>query len=485
MSARRIVTLALAAFLSAPAFAQQDDSFRNVKPTVPAPDAFVVPTVTRFSIPGTTIDGYLVQRHTLPIVQLQLEFDLGRATDSTTQAGRADVCMDLFDEATAALDKNAFELKKADLGIGISADNWREMSAVSLSATTEQLAPAMALLAEMLLTPTTRSADLERVRARQMAAVAQSRGSADSIASRLTSRLRFGANHAFGGVATSTSLGSITTADCQRLFDALRPDGARLFVQGDVTVAQLQALFARDLSNWRGAPKAGSARPRRITTPLATPAKYCFVDVPGAAQSSVVVMQAGPTRRAHDYAATQLMGQILGGGFSSRINMNLREKNGYTYGARGTFNYSKTLGTFAVTSSVRSNVTEQALREIASELRGMKEPTSAELERERTGALLAFPAQFATGARTLAAASELVFYGLGFDEWLHLPTAYAAVDAAAIAQAARAHISDSDGVIVLVAGDGKIVQPALTALAGDAVFGRGSVVELDADGVPR
>jgi zinc protease len=457
------------------------DEFRTRKPVVPAAKMFTPPVVTRFAIAGTKIDGYLVERHDLPIVTMSIDFDLGRVSDPVGKAGLSNLCMDLLDEGTANLDKNAFELAKADLAISIGASHGRELSSLSLASTSPNLDAGFALLSSLLLTPGMRAADLERLRSKQMAAVMQQRASADSVSARVSGRVLYGEQHPFGKIVTEASLKSITQADCQQLGKRLLPDGARLFVQGDVTVAEIQQLFSSHLSSWRG---QGPQRPKALAL-KSLPGKYFFVDVPGAAQSSVWVAHGGPLRTANDFAATTILGQIVGGSFSSRINMNLREKNGYTYGARGGFSYARDSGLFAVSSSVRSDATEASVREIASELRGMTLPTEVELNREKQGALLAFPAQFATGTQTVSSASDLVFYGLGFDEWTKLPKAYAALDAAAIASAAKQHLRMSEGVVVVIAGDAKIVKPALERLAADAVFGKGAVVELDADGLIR
>jgi zinc protease len=454
---------------------------RTTKPKVGPASVFTPPVVTRFGIAGTKIDAYLVERHDLPMVTMSIDFDLGRVADPVGKSGLSNLCMDLLDEGTTALDKNAFELAKADLAISMGASNGRELSSLSLATTSPSLDAGFALLSSLLLSPGMRAVDLERLRSRQMAAVMQQRASADSVSSRVSGRVLYGEQHPFGKVITEASLKAITQADCQQLAKRLLPDGARLFVQGDVTVAQVQQLFGTHLSSWRG---RGPQRSKGVA-PKSLAGKYFFIDVPGAAQSSVWIAHGGPLRTANDFAATFILGQIVGGSFSSRINMNLREKNGYTYGARGGFSYARDSGFFAVSSSVRSDATEASVREIAHELRGMTLPTDAELSREKQGALLAFPAQFATGSQTLSSAGDLVFYGLGFEEWSRLPKAYAALDGAAIEAAAKRHLRLTDGVVVVIAGDAKVVRPALDHLAADAVFGNGAVVELDADGLAK
>ena len=210
---------------------------------------------------------------------------------------------------------------------------------------------------------------------------------------------------------------------------------------------------------------------------------FFFVDVPGAPQSQIYVGLEGPPRGSRDYEATLLMNEILGGGFGSRINMNLREKHGYAYGARSGFGYRRAFSTFAASSSVRTDATGPSLREISTELTNIRTgpPTDVELTRERTGAELQLPASFSTGSRILDTFSDLVFFGLPLDTYEGFRARLEAVDAAAIQRAASAHVRDK-GVKVLVVGDGKVVRDDLEKIAREKLFGDEGFVELDADG---
>jgi predicted Zn-dependent peptidase len=174
---------------------------------------------------------------------------------------------------------------------------------------------------------------------------------------------------------------------------------------------------------------------------------------------------------------------ILGGGFSSRVNMNLREKHGYTYGARAGVNYTRTRGVFSMATSVRTDVTGPAIRELIVELRAMRggTVTADELTRERDGALQAFPARFATGAGIADAWSTVAFFGLPRDTWEKTPARLAAVDERAVARAARATLPTTPTLFVV--GDLGRIGADLEALATEGLFGDGIAVRrLDADG---
>jgi zinc protease len=376
------------------------------------------------------------------------------------------------------LDKNNWEEAKADLAARIGASAGRETSSMSLSVTKERLDAAFALYAEMLSSPGLRPADLERLRTRHVAAVAQARASVEGISGRVAGPVYWGNQHPFGSVVTEASLKAVALADCVRVSQAFAPGQAQLFVAGDVTKQEVQQLFATHLKGWRGS----ATKLQPVPAPKPMSGRYFFVDVPGAAQSQVMVVQRGPVRQDKAYAANLLMGTIYGGGFSSRLNMNLREKNGFTYGARGGLSTTREHGQVVSSSSIRTDATEAALREMAKELTAMHagQPSDAELKREKQGALLAYPALFASNAGVMAQAMDLWFYGLSFDEWTTYPAALRAVDAAAVEMSAQRVLKPKEA-LVIVTGDAKVVRPALEALAKDAVFGAGTVVELDAD----
>jgi zinc protease len=459
-----------------------DEGFRAARPTPGPAPTFTLPSPIHVAIPGTKVDAWLIERHDLPIVEMSVVFDLGSASDTKGEAGRAGLCVDLFDEGTRRLPKGAWEDAKADIAAAIGADNGLETSRLSLRATKAQLEPALALFAELVASPGLRDDDLERLRSQHRAAVLQARASPSAVAQRVLPAVAWGDGHPYGGVVTEASLDAVTQKDCADLVASLKPDGALLLAVGDITPAELAALWSKHLGTWRGKaparPRIGKASPRDGTIFL--------IDVPGAPQSRVLVVQPGPPRDAADYVPTSVMARILAGGFSSRINMNLREKNGYTYGAGGGFDYNRSGSLFTIGSSIRTDATGKALREIAAEMRRMtaEEPTQSELTRERDGALYALPAQFATGSRALSSYASLLFFGLPMDWWQKLPTALAAVDGPTVAQAAKAHVRTT-GVRVIVAGDAAQVRADLDALAAEGLFGGGGLVLLDADGTKR
>ena len=188
-------------------------------------------------------------------------------------------------------------------------------------------------------------------------------------------------------------------------------------------------------------------------------------------------------RPTSDYYPTRIMMDVLGGSFSSRINMNLREDKGWAYGSAAYIRYWPEAGSLRANSSVRTDVTRDAVAELHAEIVRMAVagPAAAEIEREKNGAILSLPGLFATGADTLATVQELVYYHLPLDEYARFVPAVQAVTLAAARAAAATHLHP-DALQALVVGDGKTVLAGLKQLLASGALGAGELVMLDGDG---
>ncbi len=471
-----------------PAVATGPEPVRTVQPP-PAPERpFVVPAIQTGAVPGTKLDVVLVEDHSLPAVQLRLVFPTGSIGDPGDKTGLSGLCARLVNEGTARLDKVAFEGALADLAASVDVGAGVEQSYLSLHSLKETWLPTLDLAVELVANPGLREDDLQRVRARSLAQLQQQRGSAAGIAQRLQGRLTWGSTHPLGALVTEASLSAIGTKDCAAVMAGWRPDGARVFVAGDVSMAEVTAALAKRIErfHWRGQTTKAPSVPAALFDPLLDGATVTLVDVPGAEQSVVVVAGLGPARQASDHEATEVMTAILGGSFSSRINMNLREKNGYTYGARAGMSYLKKRGSFTTSTSVRTDVTGKALQEISNELQALRTGPVSDIEvaRERDGSLLAFPASFSTSSATLDSWSSLFFYDLPKDTLKKTPARLKALTKADVERAARGHVPKS--FRLLVVGDASRIRAEVAAHAAAGTFGKpGPVVVVDADGQPR
>ena len=483
-----------------------DEAFRAEQPQPGPPRPFRLPAVQTFTLKNG-IAVYLVEQHTLPIVSLDLTFDGGSIADPPGKEGLASVCMAMMSEGTVALDKLAFSEALADVASSVSSYAGGDTQGVSMSTLTKHLDVTYQLFVDTLRTPGFRDSDFDRMIKRRLEGLKQAKGNPDAVAGRISGPVLYGLAHPYGRVTTEASLGAITLDDC-RAYHArhLEPGGARLFVVGDLTADQVRERFdGGALAGW-----TGKVPPLpKLPAPARPPARIFFVDIPGAAQSQVALKHFGPLRTAPDYLPTALMASILGGGFTSRVNMNLREGKGYTYGARAGFSYSRHYGEMSAGASVRSDSTYQTLLELHRELRALEQgttpPTDAELERERAGAVLGLPSRFATAGASLGMFRSLVYFGLPLEYWSTYSQKVEKVTAAQVQAAAKKHLKSSQAVVVVV-GDGNApmivrqgtadvpfvdetgkqltLREALARLAADGTFGKGGLLVLDADGRP-
>jgi zinc protease len=439
-----------------------------------------VPPVVRFESPQG-IDVVLLERHQIPAVRFEIEFPNGTPNDPVGKSGLAPMCMDLLDEGTAALSPEAFQQALADLGATVRASDLSDRQSLVADALTRRLDETLALWSAVLRTPGLRADDFERVRARRLAALAQERGNALSLGTRLARAVLYGRDHPFGRLPTAATLQAVTLDDCRTLAATwLRPRGARLYVVGDVTRSAVEAALAKYLTGWTGAPAVRAELP----LPVALPGRIFFSDLPGAAQSRIVIGEPGPPRTAPDYVPTRVALRVLGGDDSSRLNMNLRENKGWAYGAGSYATYFPNTSILRSIASVRTDATADAVRELFLEARRLAASgiTPAELERTTVGEARSLPERFATGDAALASMRELVTFDLPFDTWSRYGAALRAVTTAQADAAAAAHVHP-DALRIIVVGDGAKVLPGLKALLapGGALVG-GDLVRLDADG---
>jgi zinc protease len=482
-----------------------NEDFRAKQPEAGQIHAFSLPVMKPFSLPNG-IKVYLVEQHTLPLVSMDLNFDGGSMVDPPGKEGLAGVCMSMLSEGTEALDKLQFAEALADVASSVNSYAADDSIGVTLGSLTRHLDPTFALFADTLRKPGFRASDFDRMIKRRIESVKQSKGNPGSIAGRVSGTVLYGASHPFGTVVTEASLKAITLDDCKAYAETwLKPQHARLFVVGDLTEAQIRSYFAgAQLHGWKGAgPKAPA-----LPAPKGPDGRIFFVHVPGAAQSQVSLMHFGPLRTAEDYFANSMMAAVFGGGFSSRINMNLREDKGYSYGARGGFGYTKTYGSFTASVSVRTDATYQTVLEIEHDISelatGTKVITKDELEREKQGAILGLPGRFQTAQAALGQYRGLVYFGLPLDYYNAYVASVGKVSEAQVQGAAVKYLKPGQA-LYLVVGDGNAkmisrvngkdvpymkdgqqltLREALADIAARGEVGPGGLVELDPDAKP-
>ncbi len=428
------------------------------------------PPVEEYRLPGNGLRVWQVVRPGLPLVSLRLQLGGGAARDPAAKAGRTALLADLLDEGAGPWDALGFSQALDDLGARFGAAADRDGTAVTLETLTRNLEPSLALFAAAVTRPRLDPRELERVRAQAVAALEQAELEPAAAARRVALSAWFGVEHPYGqpvegrpATMRALTLEDVTACAAEQLV----PQNATLIVAGDVTRAQLEALLARALGGeaWPGAAGPGSPGGRAAPPPAGQgrPLRVLALNRPGAAQTVVRFALPGPAHGTPDRQALLALNTVFGGSFTSRLNANLREDKGYTYGAGSAFSFLKEAGAFVASSSVQSEVTGPALGEFLAEFARIQrgDVTPAEAAKARATREHDTVESLSTLAGLLSALGESAVHGRG-------PGALAA-DLAALAQGAdaerlnalaRAHLGLTEGVLVLV-GDLPTIRAAL------------------------
>jgi predicted Zn-dependent peptidase len=351
------------------------------------------------------------------------------------------------------------------LGAALTTGSSSDASAVRINAPVAQLAGALSLLADVALRPSFPQEDLDRVRQQLITSLIQARDDPRSIADMAFARLVFGRSHRYGNlqIGTEPTIKAITRQDLEAFHKAFyQPANATLVVVGDVTAELVLPQLERHFGNWKdGAPVK---RVRVPPAPQLRDSQIYLIDKPGAAQSEIRIGWVGVARDTPDYFPIQVLNTILGGSFTSRLNQNLRETNGYTYGASSGFDMRLSPGSFAAGAAVQTDKTVEALREFINELERIREPVGEdELTKAKNYLALSLPGEFETTRDLSRHLEEMVIYRLPdnyFDQYVARVQALTAAD---VQRAATTYIQPSRFAFVVV-GDRKVIEPGLRAL---------------------
>lgn len=432
-------------------------------PTLGAPPTLSVPSiVTRQLANGLKI--IVVEQHELPLADMLLQVRTGGEADPAGKPGAAGLTSSMLMEGTTSRTSLQIDDQQAFLGVTVSAGSGWEQSTVSLHTPTAQLDSSMALMADIALHPAFPAADLERVRKARLTALQQQRDRGPAIADRAYAAALYGSDNAYGRplAGTELSIAALTRDDLMKFYSTFyRPNNATLLVVGDVKPDDIERRAQALFGSWtRGdvpSVTAANATNTKATT-------LVIVDKPGAAQSSFRLGGIGAARSTKDFFALQVMNTMLGGSFGSRLNQNLREKHGYTYGANSGFSYRRSAGPFTASAEVVTAKTDSALMEFMRELNAIRDTVpSDELERAKRYLQLGLPQGFETTRGIAGQLLPLVTYDIPLDFYNTAVQHIGAVTQADIQRVARQYIDPSRLTLVIV-GDKKVIEPGLRAL---------------------
>jgi zinc protease len=420
----------------------------------------------------------LARRTAVPIVELNMIFPGGYSDLPAGDRSVASLTLAMMDEGAGARDALAISRTQSELGASLQTAGGSLYSTVYLSAMKAKLDPSLDLLADVVLRPTFPQAELDRLRKLEMANLARSKTQPQSIASRVFQTKAYGESHPFGRLVTEETLNSVSREDLVAFHDGkIKPQGAIIVAVGDITMPELTQKLEARFAAWKSAPT-----PTRAPIPAASPAQKAIylVDKPGAQQSVIMAAIPAPPRDEADERAIELMNNVFGGAFVSRLNMNLREDKHWSYGASSFVQGTVGPRVFVASSGVQTDKTKESMVEFKKELdgaAGANPITEAELTKAQQDMIQSLPGQWETGGAVANSLASLYTLDRPANFWDTYAPGLKAVDVKAVNAAAK-KIIKADQVIWVVVGDRAKIEKDLVGL------GYGPVIVVDADGKP-
>jgi zinc protease len=461
--ATRLATLVVVLFGSATAFTQ-GQADRSKPPALGPTARLTLPPIEKRAL-ANGLPVWVVEAHEVPLVQVSLVVFAGSGDDPAGQFGVASLAAAMLDEGAGT--RSALEIADAAefLGANLTTSSSFDASAVRLNVPARRLAEALPLMADVALRPTFAITELDRLRQERLTAILQARDDASAVVGPAFSQVVFGTAHRYGTSAngTTATLKAFTPEEL-KVFHArhYQPANATLIVVGDVTAAGVIPLLEQAFGTWKGA--AATTRTPVAAAPQLTAAQVVVVDMPSAEQSQIRIGWVGVPRSTPDYFALQVLNTALGGSFTSRLNQNLREEHGYTYGASSRFDMRLSAGPFLAGAGVQTDKTTESLKEFFKELNAIGMPLGAEeLAKAKNYLALGFPSDFETIGDLAGRLEELAVYKLPDTYYADYVARIQAVTAADVQKAAATYIQPGKFAVVVV-GDQKAIEPGVRAL---------------------
>ncbi|HEY7055728.1 MAG TPA: pitrilysin family protein [Vicinamibacterales bacterium] len=436
---------------------------------VPGPDRpFRFPKIVRRTFENG-LRLLTVEHHRVPLVSVLLLVPAGASADPADRPGLAAITADMLDEGCG--DRSALDVHEAlgRIGAQLETDVGHDATVVGLTTLHRFLDRGLELVADMVMRPRFEQREVDRVRDLRLHRLLQLRDLPPAVADRVFAQLLY-RGHPYGHmpIGTESSLRGLTVRDITGFHRrAYSPARTTLIAVGDATHDGLAQAAHRAFGAWRGATGV-EPPPDPATFAAAVPptSRLAIVHRPGAAQSELRIGHVALPRSTPDYHAALVLNMILGGQFVSRINMNLREDKGYTYGARTAFEFRRAPGPFVLQASVQSDTTVDALREALAEIRairGERPVTADELETGRAALTRGYPRNFETADQVARAAAQLALYDLPDDYFTTFVPKVLALSTQDIMRVAAADL-DPSRLLTVIIGDREKVTPQAASL---------------------
>jgi zinc protease len=443
----------------------QDKPDRSKPPAIGPAPSLKMPAIQKQKL-SNGLAVWLVEHHEVPLAQVNLIVRSGSSADPIGKYGVGSLTAAMLDEGAGT--RSALDL--ADglefLGANLSTTSSFDYSAVRLSVPVSKLADALPIMADVSLRPSFPANELDRLRKERLTGLLQARDNPAALIGLAFSRVVFGPTHRYGTSANGQppAIEAFTVADLQTFYRAhYRPDNSTLLVVGDVTPASVMPMLEKAFGAW----KAEGMAPLVAEVPVApqlTARQVYIVDKPDAPQSQVRIGWVGVPRSTSDYAPLEVLNTILGGSFTSRLNQNLREEHGYSYGASSAFDMRLSAGPFLAAAGVQSDKTAPAIQEFFNELNNIVKPIpEEELKKAKNYVALGFPGEFETTGDLARKLEDLVVYNLPEDTYAKFVSSVTSITAGDLQRLAARYIQ-SDKMAVVVVGDRKSIEGPIRQL---------------------
>ncbi len=453
------------------------ETAQNWRKTAPKPGpapAVHLPTPTEFTL-ANGLKVYVVENHSLPVVSADLVSRAGNENNPIGKGGLASLTSQTMGEATTTMNLTQLAEAQERIGTRVGVGAGMDMASADMTVLTPHLNEGMGLLADVVQHPAFAPEDLDRLKKQRLVRISQETDSVSAIAARVGPKLVYG-DQPYGASPTGTtaSVTRLTRDDVTAFYQShYAPSDSALVLVGDVTMEGAHALADQYFGKWTGSGVAAIEIP---PAPRMQPTHVVIVDKPGAPQTALVAYALGVPEGTPDDAILREMNYIVGGAFGSRINMNLREVHGYTYGANTSFQQYRAGGTFLASSLVRTDVTGPAAKELMGELLRFPDapPTDAELTAAKTASIQSLPGRFETTGATAGSIAQIFTFNRPLDYYSTLPAKFEAVTPVDVQNVAKKDLHPGE-LILVAAGDRAKIEPQLK----DAKIGPVEVRDID------
>jgi zinc protease len=453
---------------------------RSKLPEPGTPPEAQFPTVERAEL-SNGLKLVLAQRHSVPLVDLRLLVDAGFAADQSAAPGTASLAMNMLDEGTKTRDALQISEQLQMLGSSLYTGADLDVCIISLNTLKDKLDPSLKLFADVALNPSFSQEEFQRLQQQTLAQIQREKVTPQTVGLRILPGLLYGRDHAYGSPLTGSGTeASVSGMTCEQLAEFHRtwfkPNNATLVITGDITLDEIKPRLEKLFQNW----KSGEVPKKNVfTAPDRAGPEVYIVDRPGAQQSVIrAAFLTLPRANPHE-EPIQLMNQILGGAFTSRINMNLREDKHWSYGARSTIMDARGQRMYVVHSSIQGDKTAEAMAEVQKEIRGIagdRPPTAEEFAKVQSNEVLGLPGWWETIDAVAASLTTIVQYNLPDDYYQKYPAKIAGMTVEDVRRAARQTVKPASLVWVIV-GDKAKVDDSIKALGWPVAY-------VDTDGNP-